>query len=844
MMMRRSGRPGLSIQGESVKSSAFVGRVGGLSVALGVGAVAGGFGLGIAAADPEESRADTKPARSAASAEDRGRDVNRADKPAGPQRTGRTAGDAPGKLPGAVTGKSANEAAHQAPAPSATRTVTPRRPSQGVEVRIPAVVVVESASDDPAGVVTLPVTAASPAVQPIPSTVVPQAIAPPAAIWSAESSLPDPTPTAPAGVTVSSVVLAATRRQTVGTSAVTYGTGSAAATGADPISTLFFNQTPTVLWTQTGQSSLGVVSGLLWAVDADSEAFSITYTDGYSGQVFLTDDGSYTYTPYSALSSTGFTDAFTVTVSDADSGFHIHGISGLLNLLTFGLLGDSGHETANVVSVTVAPYGRTNTVPTATAVVGTNDLFTGVVTGTVSGTDPDGDALSYSAPAWTPKGSVSIDTATGEFTYTPTAGARQTAARTGATAADKADSFTVTVTDGYGGSTAVPIMVAISPALPEPTVAFTNASVSRPEGDTGVTVVPVTVRLSEPTYRPVTVYYDVIEQPLLSTAATPGVDFRTESGSVTIAAGQTDATINVTVYGDSDYETDELIRVEVTGADGAVVASEPSSYRQTVTVRNDDEPAGALVRFKGWSVSQAEGDSGTTTVPVTVQLSAASDVPVTVYYDVIEQPLLSTAGTPGVDFRTESGSVVIPAGQTEGTIKVTVYGDTAYEADELVRVELTGADNGVIAMSPSDYRQTVTILNDDQPAGALVGFTSASVSRVEGDSGTTTVPVTVQLSTVSESPVTVYYSVVEQPLLSTAATPWVDFVPESGSVTIEPGQTQGTINVTVYGDTSYEADELIRVELTGVSGGVLNSDPSRYRKTVTITNDDPASQVV
>ena len=118
------------------------------------------------------------------------------------------------------------------------------------------------------------------------------------------------------------------------------------------------------------------------------------------------------------------------------------------------------------------------------------------------------------------------------------------------------------------------------------------------------------------------------------------------------------------------------------------------------------------------------------------------------------------------------------------------------------------------------------------------------MSRAEGNSGTTTVPVTVQLSTTSESPVTVYYSVVEQPLLSTAATPWVDFVPESGSVTIAPGQTQGTIKITVYGDTSYEADELIRVELTGVSGGVLNSDPSHYRKTVTITNDDPASPVV
>lgn len=55
---------------------------------------------------------------------------------------------------------------------------------------------------------------------------------------------------------------------------------------------------------------------------------------------------------------------------------------------------------------------------------------------------------------------------------------------------------------------------------------------------------------------------------------------------------------------------------------------------------------------------------------MTVQLPAASDVPATVYYDVIEQPLLSTAGTPGVEFRTESGSVVFPAGQTECALQV------------------------------------------------------------------------------------------------------------------------------------------------------------------------------
>ena len=133
---------------------------------------------------------------------------------------------------------------------------------------------------------------------------------------------------------------------------------------------------------------------------------------------------------------------------------------------------------------------------------------------------------------------------------------------------------------------------------------------------------------------------------------------------------------------------------------------------------------------------------------------------------------------------------------------MTVFGDTKYEADELVRVELTGVTGGVLDTNPSNYRKTVTITNDDQPAGALVSFKPGSVSAAEGNSGSTLVPVTVQLSAVSAAPVTVRYSVVEQPLLSTAATPGEDFRGESGSVTIAAGQTEGTFNVTVFGDTN------------------------------------------
>jgi hypothetical protein len=47
------------------------------------------------------------------------------------------------------------------------------------------------------------------------------------------------------------------------------------------------------------------------------------------------------------------------------------------------------------------------------------------------------------------------------FAYTPTAAARQAALSPGATPSDKTDTFTVVVSDGFGGSVSVPIGVVI-----------------------------------------------------------------------------------------------------------------------------------------------------------------------------------------------------------------------------------------------------------------------------------------------------------------------------------------------------------------------------------------------
>ena len=57
------------------------------------------------------------------------------------------------------------------------------------------------------------------------------------------------------------------------------------------------------------------------------------------------------------MAVTGASDSFRVTVTDAGAGFHIHGLSGLINAVSFGLIGDPGHSATTVVNLTVAPFG-------------------------------------------------------------------------------------------------------------------------------------------------------------------------------------------------------------------------------------------------------------------------------------------------------------------------------------------------------------------------------------------------------------------------------------------------------------------------------------------------------
>ena len=437
-------------------ASACVGRVGRLAVALGIGAA---VSLGYADAAWAAPADDASVAGSASEAVTTRTDTARPQRPATPK----AAAIGHSNFSPAV-GVAARVATPKPVSMSATAVHRVRVPTGTINSAPPAQVAASSVSAvavTGAAVIDTSVTVDSPANSTASSVVLTAAVAPPSDLtgngvptesaigWAMYAAVRRPNASRVAAAGVSTSQLVTTRA----------ASKAAFAAPVNPILAFFFNQTPTASPTRNAQSAGGVISGDLNVTDADSGGITFTIVSAPAkGIVTVDSTGHYVYTPDAALLAGGGADTFGVNVSDAASGFHIHGIMGLLNLLTFGLLGTDGHSTTATVNVSVLA---------ATVNSGTPSSSTGVLTGTVIANGVPGDQFTYSGST-TAKGTVVVD-ANGTFTYTPTAQARHAAAKLDAPVTAKSDTFTVAVSDDHGGSLAVPVTTAIVGANVAPT---------------------------------------------------------------------------------------------------------------------------------------------------------------------------------------------------------------------------------------------------------------------------------------------------------------------------------------------------------------------------------------
>jgi hypothetical protein len=228
------------------------------------------------------------------------------------------------------------------------------------------------------------------------------------------------------------------------------------------------------------------------------------------------------------------------------------------------------------------------------------------------------------------------------------------------------------------------------------------------------------------------------------------------------------------------------------------------------------------------SPTVVEGNAGTVAAVFTVTLASPSDHDVSVDFATAdltpdqEYWYGGAAATAGVDYTATSGTLTIPAGQTSGTISVSVIGDRIGEPNELFFVNLSNPVHANIA----DPRAVGTIF-DDEPYVSMDYYSEAVV--VEGNTGTKPMTFTVVLSTVYDVSVTVDYYTTDGSALAGS-----DYQEASGTVTFAPGETVQTLTVQVIGDTQQEDDEYFYVNLANATHASIGT----ATKAGYIVNDD------
>ncbi|MET0025759.1 MAG: immunoglobulin-like domain-containing protein, partial [Sedimenticola sp.] len=244
--------------------------------------------------------------------------------------------------------------------------------------------------------------------------------------------------------------------------------------------------------------------------------------------------------------------------------------------------------------------------------------------------------------------------------------------------------------------------------------------------------------------------------------------------TITIEAGETSGTVDVTVAADEDAIADATsMSATITGTDGGgyeqlAVDATPATTDIVDTTDTTTVSLGAT--------GQITEAGGTVTYTATVDNAPASDLEIT----------LSNGET-----------ITIEAGETSGTVDVTVAADEDAIADATsMSATITGTDGGGYEQLAVDASPATTDIVDTTDTTTV---SLGATGQITEAGGTVTYTATVDNAPASDLEIT----------LSNGET-----------ITIEAGETSGTVDVTVAADEDAIADATsMSATITGTDGG-------------------------
>ncbi|WP_405122555.1 immunoglobulin-like domain-containing protein [Pseudomonas sp. M20] len=264
---------------------------------------------------------------------------------------------------------------------------------------------------------------------------------------------------------------------------------------------------------------------------------------------------------------------------------------------------------------------------------------------------------------------------------------------------------------------------------------------------------------------------------------------------IVITAGSTTGTVNVPLApNDTVYNDPTQIDVTVTGTTGG----------NGITVTPPTTPA----------TTQVTDTIDTTTVTLTAGPSVTEGGQIT-YTATLTNP----AQTPVTVTLSNGSTITIGAGQTTGTVNVPTPANDVYNNGSTVTTTITGASGGNFENLVPNTTPAVTTITDSIDTTNLTLTATGTV--VEGGQ----ITYTATLTNPAQTPVTVTLS-------------------NGSTITIEAGQTTGTVNVPTAANDVYNNGGTVSTTITGATGGNFESlVPNTTPATTTVTDSIDTTSV-
>ncbi|KQM69470.1 hypothetical protein ASE74_05645 [Pedobacter sp. Leaf216] len=294
--------------------------------------------------------------------------------------------------------------------------------------------------------------------------------------------------------------------------------------------------------------------------------------------------------------------------------------------------------------------------------------------------------------------------------------------------------------------------------------------------------------------------------------ALAGIDYTATTGTLNFpanAAAGTTLTFTVPINDDNIAEPSETFTATLSGITGGVVLISNATATATI-VDNDASVATITAGTPGNENGPANG-----TFTVTLSKPSSTDTQLTY--------TLGGTATEGSDYSTVvTKTIIIPAGQTTGTITIPVLTDNLVEGTETVIATLTTSGNPLVSIS-----NTPATINIADNTTATVTVAATTDGAEPGTPGL----FTFTLSNASTTDTQITYTV------TGTATSGLDYTAIGNIVTIPAGQTTATVSVPVLNDNIAEGTETVILTMTAATNNA-SITASNSPATVNITDND------